>query len=197
MSARILALDASYASSGIAFREPDGALHYSTFRFSGRNKQVGKGLSVIGRHLSALCQANQFEYCIKEALAFGMKDYATTRLAEVAGIIKVIMYEFDIPLIEVAPCTMKKIVAGSGKADKRQVSSAVVEWFRVHEKRTIVPHDDNQSDALGILLVGEAYERTSHYLNYKWGAKKIAEVGKYLKMMLDHQEADLQEEEAA
>lgn len=60
-----------------------------------------------------------------EGYAFGMK-YNRETMAEVGGVVRLELYENDIPFVEVPPNTLKKYATGNGKAHKDEMIAAAI-----------------------------------------------------------------------
>ena len=70
-------------------------------------------------------------------------------LGEVGGVLKLLTWELGIDALIVPPSTMKSLIAGNGHAQKTDVKAALRAQYGYD-----VPQDD-EADALGLLLVGE------------------------------------------
>lgn len=82
-----------------------------------------------------------------------IEDYAHSRrtaqstLGEVGGVIKRYLWLHELPFVEVVSSTVKKEIAGHGRADKDRMIAAVRPWIRTN--------DDNIADAVALALWGE------------------------------------------
>jgi crossover junction endodeoxyribonuclease RuvC len=167
----ILALDLSLLATGYAYRS-NGNLIYGTLKFK-QTDEIGYQLVEIESFIDDLIKKENITHCIREGLSFGYSNFGFTRLSSVAGVVYASLYRNQVPFVEVAPKSLKKLVAGSGKATKEEVMSAVV------ERTGSSPLDNNQSDAIGLLLVGEAYAKALS-LESDFGIVKVIDVLKAL-----------------
>ncbi len=89
------------------------------------------------------------EKVVIENYAFGARGRAIFNLGELGGLIRMVLYETNIPYDEISPTTVKKKMTGSGKADKPAMIKAVNEYFNISID------DDNQADALALALIAQ------------------------------------------
>ena len=80
-----------------------------------------------------------------------MSENRSFDLGEVAGVIKLLTVDAEIPLIIAAPKQLKKFVTGSGTASKAQMIEHVAKHYGV------VTADDNEADAVGLAKLAEVY----------------------------------------
>ncbi len=91
-----------------------------------------------------------------EKLYFSTNQKTAMRVAEVRGALIEAAVERDIPVFEYGPGQVKSAVAGSGNADKQQVSRMVRLLVKIEKK---VRHDD-EYDAIAIGITHCALVRT-------------------------------------
>lgn len=68
-------------------------------------------------------------------------------IGEGGGVVKLMLYELGVPVIIVAPKSLKRFVTGNGSAEKDQVIREVEKRYGVKTK------DDNIADAVGLAQV--------------------------------------------
>ena len=111
----------------------------------------GYKLRYIGEHVSDLIADYGVELMSVEAFfAFG-KTKGAGRIHQLRGVLEYMSAVHDIPFVDIAPMTVKKVVTGSGKASKKQVSNAVAKHLGVPELKKRTSHE---TDALAIALCG-------------------------------------------
>jgi len=160
----MLAIDGALKHSGISYRRNDDIIFY-TLDFKGSD--VVYELSELYRHFALLKEKEDITHIIREGLAFGYANWACTRLSEVSGVVRAAMY--PIPIVDVAPKTVKKIITGKGTASKQDVMIAIQELLGIETT------NDNEADAIAIMLIGEAYMELCECNNWIYGVKKISE----------------------
>lgn len=146
LPANVIGLDLSLRNTGIAHGngdvetfspEADGTAHYGIVRLCEIRDHVGS--IVVG--------ATDLELVVVEALAFDGHDTKREQ-AQLAGLIRCLLYDVNIPFVLVAPATVKKYATGSGKASK-------LEMIRAADKRLgYVGASDNEADALWLRAIG-------------------------------------------
>lgn len=94
--------------------------------------------------------ANSPDLVVIEGYAFGMK-YNREALAEVGGVVRLAIFDFGIPFVEVPPQTLKKYATGSGKAHKDEVIAAAVKRSGVDIKK------NDEADAWWLYQMGAAH----------------------------------------
>lgn len=72
-------------------------------------------------------------------------------LGEIGGVLKVELYDLNIPTIVVPPKVLKKFVTGSGDASKQKMIRYVVQVYRY------LTANDNIADAIGLAKFAEVY----------------------------------------
>lgn len=105
---------------------------------------VEKWVSSCGKHLSSIF----IEDLPKHAHSAGLTGQAQGVVRAGISLAEDIA-EHRVSVFSVAPATLKKAVTGNGRADKDQVTKAVVEKIR----GLYTPADDNQADALALALL--------------------------------------------
>ncbi len=91
------------------------------------------------------------KYCI-ENYAMGIRAGQSFSIGELGGVIKLLLHDFQIKPILIAPTQLKKFIIGKGVGDKNIVMLAV------YKKWGFEAPDDNQADAYGLArLAKELY----------------------------------------
>jgi Holliday junction resolvasome RuvABC endonuclease subunit len=142
----VIGLDLSLRSTGIAHADgttttfsptADGTEHYGIVR-----------LCEIRDHIAGVVYASgDLELVVVEALAFDAHD-SKREQAQLAGLIRCLLYDMGVPFLLVAPGTLKLYATGSGKATK-------LEMIRAADKRLgYQGASDNEADALWLRAIG-------------------------------------------
>lgn len=83
-----------------------------------------------------------------ENLFFSRNVTSALNVAEVRGIIKLLAFDFTVPLYEYTPIIIKQAVCGSGRAGKEEVGRFVALILGL----TDIPEPDHAADALGAAI---------------------------------------------
>jgi Holliday junction resolvasome RuvABC endonuclease subunit len=94
------------------------------------------------------------KYCI-ENYAMGIRSGQSFSIGELGGVIKLLLYDFQINPSLVTPTQLKKFIIGKGAGDKNIVLLAV------YKKWGFDAPDDNQADAYGLARLAKELYSTS------------------------------------
>ena len=152
---KVIGIDPSSTSTAIAHH--DGAVRLvrqpSLPKGSPTGVRLGRIRSIVNEVEAAVRAAKKVDLAVIEGYAFGTPHGAASQ-AELGGILRWHLWCQDIPLLEVAPGTLKKFATGNGSAGKTSMVIAA---------RERLGHDtvsDDEADALwlraaGLALLGE------------------------------------------
>lgn len=89
-----------------------------------------------------------------EKVFFATNAKTAIRVGQAQGVMLLAASHKNVPVFEYAPMTIKKMVTGSGKSDKKMVIAAVQNIFGSHVKagKGGKTHFDNAADALAIAM---------------------------------------------
>lgn len=161
----ILALDLSLKNSGVCYLKNDGTLIYYTF-----SPNTGRELFQLYEHLYNLIKSNNFKYVVKEGVAGAGPGWCMSRLHQVDGIARLVCQQLNIPLLQIASSSMKKMVTGKGRCSKQEVIDAVSKLYDAY------PSDDNQADAIGLYHVAKAYIEECDNLGIEFGSCTVGKL---------------------
>jgi len=149
MSTSILAIDPSLTATGYAYRK-NGEVY--TGRIQPKKMASAERLDYIlktVRHIHQMCSPSLIVY---EGYAMGVRGGGRLfDIGELGGVLKHYFWGAGGDMLLVPPSSMKMFVAGKGNADKVAVAEAITE-----ELGYVLPSED-ESDAVGLLMVGEAF----------------------------------------
>jgi crossover junction endodeoxyribonuclease RuvC len=138
----IWGMDLSLSNTGVAIFDEQGT-PVKVFSIKTTSKDnYGVRLKIIGKIL----QRYKKLYPPKELIienAFTRYNKATQVLYRLRGLVEYLFW--DISQTGIAPTTMKKILTGSGKAEKSDVENSIRKLYP-----NIEIENDDQSDALGL-----------------------------------------------
>lgn len=143
---RILGVDPSLRSTGYAYRR-NGALVtglITTDKLRGPHR-----LFYVRLQLSKILEASEPTLIVFEDYAMGARGNNMFHIGELGGLLKVLAWERGIDYIEVPPTVMKSVIALNGRADKKEVRTALKVRFGL----TVQQYDE--ADATGLMLLGE------------------------------------------
>ncbi len=83
-----------------------------------------------------------------ESLFFSRNVTSALNVAEVRGIIKLLAFDYNLPLFEYTPLIIKQAVCGNGRAGKEEVGKFVALILGLSE----IPAPDHAADALGAAI---------------------------------------------
>jgi crossover junction endodeoxyribonuclease RuvC len=170
----ILGIDASLKGTGFAWRGKGIETQVIGFKSS----NTGEQLSLIRDHLESLIIKNNITYAVREGYAYAFNNWGKTKLEEVGGVMKMVLYEKNIPYIEVAPKSLKKLITGNGNATKQDVMNSINSLLNL----SIV--NDNESDAASLMIIGECYLNVVNKFGFEFGSKKVSEVSYEIQEMI-------------
>lgn len=151
MRRRFLGLDLSLNSAGVAIIDLiDNELHLiHKFRIKTNPKQRhGQRLHKIATELrQTLVEYEPFDTIIREK-GFSRFAQTTQALFKVVGISDLVLRDYEIH--EISPTTIKRVMTGDGKADKKAVEKAVRELLDLDDSYIFI--SDDESDACAVIL---------------------------------------------
>lgn len=156
----ILGIDPGTATTGY------GCIHVgeSSFEFvdwglieTDKNLSPEVRLAAIYESMGVILEKFQPDILAIEKVFFSNNAKTAIRVGQAQGVILLSAANKNIPVIEYAPGTIKKIVAGDGRAKKLQVQESVRKLLgaKIKEnklKKLTKTHIDNAVDALAIAL---------------------------------------------
>lgn len=118
---RALGIDLSLTATGIAYT--DGITR--TYRPKAGPDDPGRRLHELVERITARLHGEHADIAIIESYFVNPRFVtASLRLAELGGPIRVLLFERNIPYIEIAPAALKLFAAGDGNATKDQMVAA-------------------------------------------------------------------------
>jgi crossover junction endodeoxyribonuclease RuvC len=142
----ILALDLSLTGTGWARTPGD----FSNLPASGvlrPPKGYDRGearLSWITSAVQHLAKVYGTHVAVLEGYAFGRTNQAH-QMGELGGVVRLALYQSNVPMAVVPPSSMKKFATGKGNAGKEEVTAAAI------RRLGFDGHDNNVADAMWLL----------------------------------------------
>lgn len=147
---RVLAIDASLRSSGVAVVEAQRNVHRALFFGVIKNKSnltPSRCLVSIYSRVAELVAEFEPECCALEAVIYVQSHKTAIALGAARGVAILAAAERGLPIYEYAPTRIKQATVGRGGADKSQVAL----MMRAMLGLTTTPQPD-EADALAIAL---------------------------------------------
>ncbi len=154
---KILGIDPGTATTGFGFLSLNGKeIIVENFGLIETDKNGTPGTRLINIHKKMRSILEEFKPDIMamERLFFAANAKTAIRVGQAQGVMLMAAAKSKISVVEIAPGTIKKTIAGNGRADKKAVQKALrkVLGAKVRsgpKKRT---HFDNAADALAVAL---------------------------------------------
>jgi crossover junction endodeoxyribonuclease RuvC len=147
---RVLAIDASLRSSGVAIIDSERGQHRALFFGTIKNTAAlpcSRCLVAIRERLSDLIGEFEPECCAMEAVIYVQNHKSAILLGAARGAAMLAAAERGLQIFEYAPTRIKQATVGRGGADKAQVAF----MMRATLGLTTTPQND-EADALAIAL---------------------------------------------
>lgn len=151
MSVSIIAIDPGYDRCGVAIMsEVHGKpeVIFSSCLTTKKTDGQELRLASIFTELTTLIETHKPEYLALETLFFSVNKKTAIKVAEARGAILLLAGLHSLPLIEIAPQTVKIALTGVGNATKEQVQKMVA--LTVLKHKTAVLDDEIDAIALGV-----------------------------------------------
>jgi len=158
---RVLAIDPGYGRCGMAVVEktPQGeTLLFSDCIETARDDSFVERLAAVADACQRLLTEHAPDCVALEKLYFTKNQKTAMHVAEVRGALIQIAAERDLPVFEYGPGEIKSAVAGSGRADKKQIEAMIRLLVRVDKT---IKHDD-EYDAIAVGLTHLAHHKSTY-----------------------------------
>ncbi len=160
----ILGIDPGTATTGFGFIEvTDSKMEVREFGLIETMKESAPEirLQIIHNQLLDLLTKYKPHQLAMEKVFFATNAKTAIRVGQAQGVIMLSAAQHNLPLFEYSPMTIKKLVAGHGRSDKKVMQQAVRKFLgakvksRAHKKT----HFDNAADALAVALCHVLYNQ--------------------------------------
>ncbi|OGM12166.1 crossover junction endodeoxyribonuclease RuvC [Candidatus Woesebacteria bacterium RBG_16_36_11] len=153
----ILGIDPGTATTGYGFIEFKGnsykAMSWGLIE-TDKESIPGKRLVKIYEEMSAILKESKPDVIAIEKLFFATNAKTAMRVGQAQGVMFYCAARANIDVFEYAPGTIKKMIAGNGRADKKEMQQSLRKIFgnKVRSKAKQRTHFDNAADALAVAL---------------------------------------------
>ncbi len=155
--ARFCAVDPSISCTGIAILEYDK----EEDRFTVVDKtNISTKLKYKDRFEKKIDMANMFEFYLKDKIDeisfFVFENYSygspghLADLGEMNGLLKKYIHSHNKHIDVMAPSSVKKIVAGNGRASKDEVKDSLAKFIKNFERIKFITSDESDAVAIGV-----------------------------------------------
>lgn len=154
----ILGIDPGTATTGYGIVRIDSNTKITPIKFdlieTSKERAPEKRLWRIHDQLLQIINTYKPQEMAIEKVFFATNRKTAIRVGQAQGVMLLAAAHANLPVIEYAPGTIKKIVAGNGRADKNEVQVAVRSFLGngVKSKKGKKTHFDNAADALAVAL---------------------------------------------
>lgn len=162
----ILGIDPSLTATGFVALSDSGALTYHgtmpldrKIKGNGRLHELATDLDDALALLQAIGHAKP-SLAVLEDLPMTAHSAGKTGMAQ--GVVRAFLSGQQIPMLTVAPATLKKAATGSGRADKKEMLAAAQ---KANLDEVAPLRDDNQIDGWWLAQIGRFYQGKSHHLH--------------------------------
>ncbi|MDH4127835.1 MAG: crossover junction endodeoxyribonuclease RuvC [Spirochaetota bacterium] len=105
-------------------------------------------LLYIESNLLLLISKYIISYCAIEQVFFRKNLTTGIQLIQARGVVLLCMAKNNIPYISVSPTSLKKMITGSGRGEKKQIENIVSKLLKINE----IPGPDDAADGLSLAL---------------------------------------------
>ena len=153
----ILGIDPGTATTGYGVIETTGAsIHAIAFDLieTDKNHSPEKRLHAIYKKMLDLLAVYKPDVMAIEKVFFAANAKTAIRVGQAQGVMLLAAADALVPVVEYAPGTIKKVVSGDGRADKKMMQQCVRKFLgaKVRSKVRGKTHFDNAADALAVAL---------------------------------------------
>lgn len=114
---RIAGLDLSLTSTGFSSES-------TLLAVQAKSKGILR-LAEVRESIIQLVKENQVKFCVIEGYAYSTKNSQAHSAGELGGIIRISLFDLEIPYVDVPPTSRAKFATGRGNAGKSEVVSSI------------------------------------------------------------------------
>lgn len=161
-----LGIDPGYARLGygvISFSQNSSRPQYVTSGVFETNSSSSESQRLFQMHTNITTLINQYKiaFCAIEEVFFRKNLTTGIQLIQVRGVILLDLEMHQVPYAAVSPTSLKKMITGSGRADKKQMEKIIAKLLSLES----IPGPDDAADGLSLALYA--------WLNYRHQKKGL------------------------
>lgn len=135
-------LDLSLTSTGICVMDENGTILFEEVLNTPKKKIDGlERLKFIRESVSEAIKNYSVSIANIENYSFGSRGRATFSLGELGGVVRLLLFDLGVTIIETSPSQLKKFATGRGNSDKLDVVMSIEKNYGIKYL------DDNAADA--------------------------------------------------
>lgn len=151
----VLGIDPGTATTGYSLLEANGlGLIPLEFDLIETKKSFthAERLSMIYDHVREIIRNAEPDVMAIEKVFFATNAKTAIAVGQAQGVMFLAAADFKLPIVEYAPGTIKKVVSGNGRSDKKQMQQALRSIFgaSIRSRARKKTHFDNAADALAV-----------------------------------------------
>src|SRR3989344_7655879 len=151
----VLGIDPGTATTGYSLLEANGrCLIPLEFDLIETKKSFthAERLSMIYDHVREIIRSGEPDVMAIEKVFFAANAKTAIAVGQAQGVMFLAAADFKLPIVEYAPGTIKKVVSGNGRSDKKQMQQALRSIFgaSIRSQAKKKTHFDNAADALAV-----------------------------------------------
>jgi len=157
LNMRVLGIDPGTATTGFGVVDLNGeeikVIHWGLIETDKIDSPAGR-LKIIFDEMLVLLKDHQPDVLAIEKLFFANNAKTAIRVGQAQGVMLLSASTYGVPVVEYSPMTIKKMITGSGRADKKMVQQHVRRHLgsRVRSAKHKRTHFDNAADGLAVAL---------------------------------------------
>lgn len=154
----ILGLDPGTATTGFGLLKVHTTLDFEVYDFGliETHKDTAPAVRLVQIHdqINTLIEKYRPDVMVIEKVFFATNAKTAIRVGQAQGVMLFCAANRNLECMEYAPGTIKKLISGSGRANKKDMQAALRKIFgpKVRSKPHKKTHFDNAADALAIAL---------------------------------------------
>lgn len=153
---KILGIDPGTATTGYGVLNWDGNSSFSLHKFgwieTDKDRTAAERLNLIYRELVSILRELKPDVLVMEKVFFFANAKTVIRVSQAQGVILLAAQHCKIPVYELAPLEVKKIVTGNGWAKKEEMKKVVKSLLKIRTPKGKKTHFDDVADALAIAI---------------------------------------------
>ena len=154
---RILGIDPGTATTGYGLVETIGdvtkVINWGLIE-TDKNGFIENRLAIIYKETLKLIKLSKPDYFVIEKVFFATNAKTVIAIGQAQGVLLLAASKHKIKVVEYAPGTIKKVITGDGRANKKDIQKAIRKLLGNHikSKKHKKTHFDNAADGLAVAL---------------------------------------------